>query len=137
MEKDINNVDISEVKEISMASDFVFFHFNEYYYKDLLRISKNWSSYMRTNFLSRKVTDEWSYKTTEKGRERDWGYLIGMVLDLFKKALEPGFAKFITDIGSFNLRITLNYGSHFDQTFYGDFARNDLKELAVAFTPFK
>jgi hypothetical protein len=118
------------VKEISMVSNFVFMVDNEYWYSDLLRISKHWSSYRRTSVETEKVTDQWSYQSTDEFRERKWEQLVYAVLDLMKSEKQFPIK---TDCPTFNIRITFDDGSHQDKHFFSDFKENHLEWLSTIF----
>ena len=127
---DLNQLNSESVKEVSMVSNFIFMSYDKYWYRDLLRISKHWSSYRRINFHTSKITDEWSYQSTSKERELDWIHLVDMVLDLFKNEKSQ---EIITDTSEFNIRITLTDGSHIDHHFYRGFAENGFRGLSHVF----
>ena len=131
MPKNPKLIDPQSVKEISMTSDFIFMSYSDYWYRDLLRISRHWSSYRRTNVHAEKVVDEWSYKSTNESREMGWNHLLNAVFSLFQS--DTNVFETITDTSEFNIRVTLNDGSHLDMKFYGNFASNKLEGLSYAF----
>ena len=89
------------IKEISISSNFVFMKLNDYWYKDLLRISEHWVSYKRNDFMTGLIRSEWSYKSSKENFY--WKQLTETAIKTFNWC-NSGIN--ITDNGSFNLRIT-------------------------------
>ena len=116
----------SNVKEVSIVSNFVFMMFNEYWYKDILRISEHWISYRRNNFNNGKVVSEWSYKSNKDNRL--WESLTNEIISTF---LRDKPWTFITDVGSFNIRVTFKNDEHWDLELSSNFADNELNHLAI------
>lgn len=117
--------DASNVKEISIVSKFVFMMYNGYWYKDLLRLSEHWVSYKRNSFSKNKVVAEWSYKT--KRTNRIWESITKEAIDVFQRD-KPWM--FMTDVGSFNIRVTFKNNEHWDLELSSNFAANELERLA-------
>ena len=118
--------DSTNIKEISIASKYVFMMFNDYWYKDLLRISQHWISYKRNSFQTNDLVSEWSYKTSKENRI--WESLTNEIISAFKRG-EPGI--FMTDVGTFNIRVTFKNNEHWDLELSSNFAVNGLKQLAI------
>lgn len=119
----LNN--INNIKEISIASSFVFMRFNKYWYTDLLRISEHWVSYRRNNFMTKEVVAEWSYKTSKTNIF--WESLTQGVIKVFQ--IDDSWM-FKTDAGVFAIRITFKNNEHLDLELFSNFADNKLEELA-------
>ena len=113
--------------EISIVSSFVFQTYSDYWYKDLLRISKNWISYKRTNFHTNEVTDEWSYQTNNDYYSKKWDYVSKQV---FRELRENKESDYISDCGEINLRITFNSGEHWDKKMSSSLSYNGLDRIA-------
>lgn len=116
----------SNVKEVSIVSHYIFMMSNDYWYKDLLRISKNRISYRRNSFRSGDIRSEWSYKTTTDNRL--WDSLTSEIISTFDG--EKPFIQ-ITDSGSFNLRVTFKNDEHWDLDLSVNFSFNKLSDLAL------
>ena len=119
-------ITLNNIKEISLVTDYVFYGYDEDAYTDLLRISKNWISYKRTNFHTKKEVCSWSYKTTSEAYNRKFERLISDV----ERAFEITDIVSITDCGWFNLRVTFKDNSHVDLHREGNFAMQSLDYLA-------
>ena len=98
---------------------------NDYWYKDLLRISEHWVSYKRNDFMTGLIRSEWSYKSSKENFY--WKQLTETAIKTFNWC-NSGIN--ITDNGSFNLRITFKNGNHWDLELASNFAFNKLDELA-------
>ena len=116
------------IKEISLVTHFVFYSYDPNYYNDLLRASKNWISYSRTNFHSGKEAASWSHKTNCKQYEFDFEALTFDVCKIIEEDSFRGLE--ITDSGSFNLRITFKDNTHIDLHGSSNLYRNNLEKIA-------
>ncbi len=116
----------NNIKEVSIVSKYVFMLFNDYWYKDLLRISPHWISYRRNKFQTDDLVTEWSYKASKENRL--WDSLTNEILSSFNRD-EPW--TFMTDVGTFNMRVTFKNNEHWDLELSSNFADNGLTSLAM------
>ena len=100
-------VSIENVKEISMVTNYVMMGYDPNAYTDLLRISKGWISYRRTNFHSGNIVCDWSYRTDSTDFLEKYDNLI---CTFYHELNCPSDKVECTDCGSFNIRITFNNG---------------------------
>ena len=100
-------VSIENVKEISMVTNYVMMGYDPNAYTDLLRISKGWISYRRTNFHTGNIVCDWSYKTDSTDFLEKYDDLIST---FYHELNCPSDKVECTDCGSFNIRITFNNG---------------------------
>ena len=119
-----------DVKEISLATKYVFMVYDENAYTDLLRVSNGWVSYKRTNFHTKKEMCSWSYQSTSnalKGKFED-------LTDAFYHEYHcPHEEICATDHGSFNVRVTFKDDTYVDFHRMGDFHMVGLDNQAKAF----
>lgn len=115
------------IKEISIVSSFVFQVYDDYWYKDLLRISEKWISYKRTNFTTNKVTNEWSYQTNNKTYIENWDSLKKCIIKEFESQHDLIQR---TDCGELNIRVTLINNDHLDLKMSGGLEENGLGDLS-------
>ena len=124
------NITNDDIKEISLVTNYVFYNYDKDAYTDLLRISKGCISYKRTNFHTKKEVVSWSYKSKSPCYIEKFNRLVFDVCNLFNS--EEHIIVGRTDSGSFNLRVTINDGTHLD--FHGDsnLYENELNDIADA-----
>ena len=115
------DLSIENIKEISLVTDHVFYGYDENAYTDLLRISKGWISYKRTNFHTKKEVCNWSYKTNSEEYKDKYNRLVNKVIDVFKDDSRSIIR--MTDCGSFNLRVTFKDDSHINLDILASYIR--------------
>ena len=72
----IKNITYENVQEISLVTKYIFMLYDANAYTDLLRVSKGWISYKRTNWHTKKEICSWSYKSSSDKMKEKYLYLI-------------------------------------------------------------
>ena len=124
-------INLSNVKEIVLLTNYIFMAYQNNFYKDELHISSKGASYKRKGYDNKAVNCSWEYKGNSKIFKKQFNNIINRIkIDLFD---ENSSICYMTDCGEFTITIIFKDGTNQEFEFSSNFALNNLGELALAF----
>ncbi len=82
------NISYDNVKEVSLVTKYIFMVHDDNAYIDLLRVSKGWISYERTNYHTKKNVCSWSYKSSSNALKEKFISLINVLNEEYNNPAE-------------------------------------------------